>query len=83
MTTKLTLYRIVHEFNQEGRLAVPHIYKAQCRVFLFWHTFGTAKDEKTSMQQCMFHENATKGRGFFGRLWEVWSTKIKFSNICQ
>lgn len=79
VTTKVTQYRIVHHFNQDGRLAVPHIYYAQCRVLFFWHTFGQAHTEKTVMEQLLFHDNATRDKGFFERLWEVWSTK--FSTI--
>lgn len=83
ITTKVTQYRIVHHFNQDGKLAVPHIYYSQCKVFLFWHTFGQAHTEATAMEQLLFHDNATKSKGFFGRLWEVWATKIKTSRICQ
>lgn len=83
MTTKVTLYRIVHHFNQEQKLKVHHIYYAQCKVFMFWHTFGQAKDEMTAMEMLLLHENKTKDMGFFGRLREVWSTKLKTSRICQ
>ena len=76
LTTKVTQYRIVHHFNQDGKLAVHHIYYPQCKVLLFWHTFGQSHTDMGAIEQLLFHENATKNRGFFGRLWEVWSTKL-------
>ena len=76
MTTKVTLYRIVHHFNQDGKLAVHHIYYPQCKVLFFWHTFGQAHSEKVAMEQILFHESKTKKKSFLGRLWEVWMTKF-------
>lgn len=81
ITTKVTQYRIVHHFNQDGKLAVAHIYYAQCKVLFFWHTFGQAHTERTAMEQLFFHENATKDRSFFGRLYEVWATKISAAQL--
>ena len=77
MTTKVTLYRIVHIFNQKGKLKVPHLYKAQCKVLFFWHNIGTAKDEVTATQELLIHEHLTKKKTFFQRLTEVWITKFK------
>ena len=82
-TSKVTQYRILHHFNQDGKLSVHHIYYPQCKVLFFWHTFGQAHTEQVAMEQLLFHEHMTKDESFFGRLWEVWLTKIKTSRICQ
>lgn len=76
MTTKVNLYRVVHRFNQERRMAVPHLYFAQCKVLLFWHNIGTASSEKDAVKVMMLHDQQTKDLSFFGRLWEVWTTKF-------
>lgn len=76
ITTKVTQYRILHHFNQDGKLAVQHIYYPQCKVLFFWHTFGQAHTEKVAINHVLFHENATKEKSFFGRLYEVWTTKF-------
>lgn len=83
ITTKVTQYRILHHFNQDGKLTVHHIYYPQCKVLFFWHTFGQAQSNRVAIEQILIHENATKNKGFFGRLWEVWVTKIKTFRICQ
>ena len=76
MTTKVTLYRVVHHFDQEDRLAVNHIYYAQAKVLLFWHTVGQAKTDVGAMESILLHEHLTKDKRFFGRLAEVWLTKL-------
>lgn len=81
ITTKVTQYRIVHHFNQDGKLAVHHIFYPQCKVFLFWHTYGQSKTHKGAIEQLLIHEHETKDKGFWGRLWEVWYTKVRTSNL--
>ena len=76
ITTKVTQYRILHCFNQDGKLAVQHIYYPQCKVLFFWHTFGQAHSNRVAIEQIIMHEYATKSMSFFGRLWEVWTTKF-------
>lgn len=76
MTTKVTLYRVVHHFDQENRLAVSHIYYAQAKVLLFWHTVGQAKTDVGAIESILVHEHLTKEKKFFGRLAEIWLTKL-------
>lgn len=76
ITTKVTQYRIVHHFNQDGKLKVHHIYYPQCKVLFIWHTFGQAHTEKGAIEEILMHEHQTKDKGFLGRLWEVWKSKL-------
>lgn len=57
ITKKVTQYRILHYFNQDGKLADQHIYYPQCKVLFFRHTIGQAKANRVAIEQILLHEN--------------------------
>lgn len=75
MKKKAILYRVVHRFNQDNKLTVPHLYYAQCKVLLMWHIIGTGHSEPDAVKVILNHEERTKDKSFFRKLWEAWICK--------